>query len=469
MTTTSLKPAWSKAVMQVGREFDRSDLEILSGSLPEGLRGTLYRNGPARLERGNRRVGHWFDGDGAILSVQFNESGAIAQYRFVQTEGYQEEEAAETLLYGNYGTTAPGAFWHRWTKSIKNVANTSVLALSDRLLALWEAGKPHVLDLETLETRGIEDVPIPTYSAHPKRDAHTGEIFNFGVEFGRKTQLNLFVCDETGKLLRQKSHSIDRLSLVHDFVLAGDYLVFFMPPIDIPLFPILFGLTNFSDAAQWNPQGSTQIWIFDRHLNFVSRSDAEPWFQWHFSNGYTDENGNVVVDVVKYPDFTTNQRLREISTGETQTAAEGELWRLVLDPKSAKILERDRPFDRSCEFPSVPPAEVGRNARFTYVSMHRQGADTARELYGAIGGYDAQTGTLHEFDCGDRCYPMEPIIAPDASNSNQNWLLTVVYNGNRDRSEVWVLDGNHLEREPVCRLALPEIIPIGFHGTWKGR
>jgi len=39
--------------------------------IPEGLRGSLYRNGPARLERGGVRVGHWFDGDGAILAVHF--------------------------------------------------------------------------------------------------------------------------------------------------------------------------------------------------------------------------------------------------------------------------------------------------------------------------------------------------------------------------------------------------------------
>jgi len=38
--------------------------------------------------------------------------------------------------------TAPGPIWNQWLKPINNVANTSVLALPDKLLALWEGGKP---------------------------------------------------------------------------------------------------------------------------------------------------------------------------------------------------------------------------------------------------------------------------------------------------------------------------------------
>lgn len=57
-----------------------------------GKRGTLYRNGSARLERGGIRMGHWFDGDGAILAVNFTLAGATAVYRYVQTTGYKEDD-----------------------------------------------------------------------------------------------------------------------------------------------------------------------------------------------------------------------------------------------------------------------------------------------------------------------------------------------------------------------------------------
>jgi carotenoid cleavage dioxygenase-like enzyme len=166
------KKAWAGAISQPATEFPHTPLPILAGKIPEGLRGTLYRNGPARLERGNIHMGHWFDGDGAILAVNFNHTGATGVYRYVQTAGYQDETAAGKLLYGNYGMTAPGAIWHQWRKPVKNAANTSVLALPDKLLALWEGGHPHALDLETLETQGLDNLGSLnqglSYSAHPK-------------------------------------------------------------------------------------------------------------------------------------------------------------------------------------------------------------------------------------------------------------------------------------------------------------
>lgn len=462
---SSKQPAWSTAVTRVGQEFDSTALELLSGQVPDTLQGTLYRNGPARLYRGDRHVGHWFDGDGAILAVEFNQGQARGQYRFVQTAGYQAEAEAGTLLYGGYGTQASGSLLSRWRKPPKNAANTSVLALGDRLLALWEGGKPHVLDLDTLDTLGLEDIDVPTYSAHPKCDRHSGEIYNFGIDYGRQNFLRLFVCDSQGTLKRQGQHPLEQISLIHDFVLAGDYLVFFLPPLEIPLLRILFGVTNISDGCRWVPKRGTQILIFDRHsLNLISRGEADPWFQWHYGNGYVNEAGHIVVDVVRYPDFTTNQRLAEIATGDTNTAAEAQLDRLILDPKTANILASESLCDRSCEFPTVAPDQVGRNASALYLSLHRPNVNRAKELYGAIGRYDVQQGTLESFDFGDGRYPTEPIYAPNGEGGG--WLLTVVYDGNSDRSEVWIFNAAHLD-EPVCRLGLPEVIPLGFHGTFS--
>ncbi len=168
--------------------------------------------GPARLSRANKQVGHWFDGDGAILSVNFTDEGATVIYRYVQTQGYQDETAADTFLYPNYGMKAPGAFWNNWLKPVKNSANTSVLALQDRLLALWEGGLPHALDLTNLKTWDTDNLEGLSnkqgFSAHPKVDRDTGEIFNFGVSAGLNATLNLYRCDRTGKLKQQNTFSL---------------------------------------------------------------------------------------------------------------------------------------------------------------------------------------------------------------------------------------------------------------------
>lgn len=76
MTRTTQVRAWAKAIAHPVKEFGLTPLPVVSGAIPLGLRGSLYRNGSARLERGGRRVGHWFDGDGAILAVHFTNAGA---------------------------------------------------------------------------------------------------------------------------------------------------------------------------------------------------------------------------------------------------------------------------------------------------------------------------------------------------------------------------------------------------------
>jgi carotenoid cleavage dioxygenase-like enzyme len=431
----------------------------------------LYRNGPARLERGGQPVGHWFDGDGAILGVHFNDRGATGVYRYVQTAGYQQEQQAGKYLLANYGMTAPGAWWQRFGKGVKNAANTSVLALPDKLLALWEGGQPHALDLETLETIGLDDLEGLqglTYSAHPKCDPKTGQIFNFGVSFGASGTLHIYRSDRTGKIQQQGTVPLRGLPMMHDFVLAGQYLIFCVPPVRLNPLPLLTQLQSYSEALQWQPEQGTEIIVIDRDsLELVSRFAIDPWFQWHFGNAYELGDGSVVIEIVRYKDFQTNQRLKEVASGQTQTAAEGTLWQLRLDPKGQKVIEMQEVLQRGCEFPIVDPRETGQPSRYTYLSMHRQNAHVAGDLYGTIARFDSQTANLTEANLGESCYPSEPLYAVDAIDPNQGWILTVVYDGNQNQSEVWIFDADRLDDAPVCRLALPEVIPLGFHGTWN--
>ncbi|WP_013322056.1 carotenoid oxygenase family protein [Gloeothece verrucosa] len=464
--------AWSKAISKPAQEFSLTPLSILSGQIPTGLRGSLYRNTSARLERGGKRVGHWFDGDGAILAVHFTDEGATGVYRYIQTRGYQTEALADQFLYPNYGMTVPGPFWKSWGKEVKNTANTSVLALNDRLLALWEGGWPHSLDLQTLETFKKDNLSwlktTDLFSAHPKIDPNTGYIYNFGVSLGLSCVLQIYQCDAQGNLLARASHRLSGLPLIHDFVLAGDYLIFFVSPVRIKAIPVLLGLKSYSEAMEWKPEIGTKILIFNRHnLSLISQSEADPWYQWHYANGYMEQDGTVAVDFVHYGNFQTNQYLKEIATGKTETLAKGTLYHVRLNPVTGKIIEMFSWMDRACEFPLVPPHQQGKPWRYTYLSVHREGVDIAEEILGAIAKFDHKKGHLSIADMGDNCYPCEPIFVPSQPGSEQGWVLTVVYDGNHHCSEVRIYDSEHLEDEPLCRLLLPSVVALGFHGTWK--
>ncbi len=485
-TASGDRPLWYGAMAEPATPFSAQSLPVAEGKIPEDLAGTLYRNGPGQLGRDGVRVGHWFDGDGAVLAVRFGGGAATATYQYVDTAGRREEEAAGRWLYGNYGMLAAGNWWQRLTegRSLKNAANTSVLPLPDRLLALWEGGRPHRLDLETLATVGLEDfrsdefAGLPSdrsYSAHPKIDPVTGEIYNFGMVPGPINQLWLYRSDRTGKLIKQNCFKLPRLSLTHDFALAGPYLIFCLPPVQLQLLPALLNLKSFSESLEWRPEAGTRILVFDREtLELVSRATVEPWFQWHFSHGWCDRDGKVHVGLVGYEDFATNQHLQEIATGDVKTPAAGTLREIIFDPQNPEQLDHKTLVNRHCEFPVINPhGNLSTDGpQDIYLSIHHQDLTNPEqfksELFGAIAHYQTSTDQLTIIDTGTNYYPSEPAVIFD-ENNQPKYLLTVVYDGDNHCSQVWIFDGRspeHLQAGAIAKLQLSSVIPHSFHGVW---
>ena len=54
-------------------------------SVPEALRGTFYRNGPAVHERFGMRYQHLFDGDGMVQAFRFDGGDITHRARVVMT------------------------------------------------------------------------------------------------------------------------------------------------------------------------------------------------------------------------------------------------------------------------------------------------------------------------------------------------------------------------------------------------
>ena len=100
---------WSSAYCNVEKEFNQIKLNLIEGEVPKELSGTLYRNGPGKLERNGEWVHHPFDGDGMITSMRFKDSEVTLSNRFVRTKAWEEEEAAGKFLYrGVFGTKKSG-------------------------------------------------------------------------------------------------------------------------------------------------------------------------------------------------------------------------------------------------------------------------------------------------------------------------------------------------------------------------
>ena len=276
----------------------------------------------------------------------------------------------------------------------------------------------------------------------------------------------IYRCDRACRLIKQRNISLKTVPIVHSFVIAGPYLVFLISPVAVDMLSLLLNQQPFSEAARWKGDRGTRILVIDREtLETVSDSQADAWFQWHYGNGCIESDGSLRLDFAKFDDFLAiNAVLGEVPTGKITTKAYGRLWQLKLNPKTGKILSNDCVLDQDCEFPQVPAAQTGQPWQHTYVLMHRDGISTGEDWFGAIGRFDYDAGTLIKTDLGENCYGSEPIHAPGEDGSS--WLLVVIYNAADERSELWILNAATLG-EPVCRLALPQIIPLGFHGTWK--
>jgi carotenoid cleavage dioxygenase len=222
---------WAIGFRSVDTDYLNASLEVLQGRVPDGLRGTLYRNGPNRHELGGRRYHHWFDGDGMVQAFRFTESGARHQGRYVQTAKHRAESKAGRFLRPAFGTRFPDS------KSVDNrdavnTANTSVLTHQGRLMALWEGGSAYGMDGDDLTTNGPiawsqETAGLP-FSAHPSVEAD-GTLWNFGLS-AVSGQLILYEIAPSGTLRRAETIALSDVPMIHDFVVTERYLVFLMPP-----------------------------------------------------------------------------------------------------------------------------------------------------------------------------------------------------------------------------------------------
>ncbi len=346
------------ALADLPREHGFEPLAV-DGRIPADLQGTIYRNGATLMSAGGRRYAHWFDGDGGLSAVRFGGGTVTGAARVVQSAGLREERAAGKLLYGGFGTVQPGLF-RRMRGTVKNTANTSVMWWQERLFALMEAARPTEMDPDTLETLGERDldgVVAGSFSAHPHRVPVRRASYNFGVRYGRQTMLDLYELPDQGPARRIASLPLPGPTMIHDFIATENHLIVFIPPLRLRIARLFLGLGGYSDNLAWRSDLGTEVLVVPiddptRPIRFT----ADPFFTWHYSNAF-ERGRELVVDYVRYPDFTSNRWITEMFRGEDSPrgVADGTFHRAVIDLDGARMTSEER-WSRPCEFPRVSPA-----------------------------------------------------------------------------------------------------------------
>jgi carotenoid cleavage dioxygenase-like enzyme len=418
----------------VSAEIEAFDLPV-EGALPPELCGDYIRNGPN--PRPGAKAGHLFLGDGMLHGVRL-ENGRARAYRnrWVRTRAFVEH-APYVRLNGTLDLTVA-------------VANTNIIGHGNRLLALVESSFPTEVTRE-LATTGVYDFAGALkgpFSAHPKRCPRTGELHGFGMQM-RPGKLFYYRIDAGGTLVESRDIPVRGVTMMHDFALTERYAIF----MDLPVvFDITLGLRG-KFPYRWSDTYGARLGIIDRNDPSVAVRwlDITPCYVFHVLNAFEDGE-RIVMDVVRYA---------ELWRKGNDSFAPTTLHRFTIDLAAGRVHEAMLD-ERSVEFPRADERLTGSRNRYGYaVAVGASG-----EGSGQLRKFDLANGSSTDHSFGAGRVPGEMVFVPAAAGEDAGWLLGYVYDAERDRSNLVVLDASDVARAPVAVVPLPARVPLGFHGNW---
>ncbi len=446
----------------VVRELERTPLELVAGEIPTDLHGAYLRNSPNPRHRPLNRY-HWFDGDGMVQGVWFENGRAEFGSRWVGTRGLQMEQERGGAIWpgvlGPFDFKAP-------LFPIKDTANTDLVWHDGRLLALWyECGRPVRIDPKTLQTLGEEDfggrLRIPV-SAHAHHDPVTGDLvfFRYG---DRPPYFQHGVLDAAGELHLQdielpgprRPHDIGvtrRYSVIHDFPLFHDEELFRRTGKRIPLF---------------HPEVPTRFGVLPR---FGGNADVrwfecEPCYMLHVVNCWEDGDRIVMTGCrTRDPSLQPDPRDGRLASMLAYLKLQANLYRWELDLATGTVTERDLD-DVNAEFPMIRDACLGARNRYAY--LQDLPCDIPARFEGIV-KYDLETGAICDrYHYGAGVFGSESPFAPGRGDAEDDGYLVTLTTDTADWSSYClVLDARDLAAGPVARLRLPQRVTAGFHTTW---
>ena len=418
----------------VADELTEFDLPV-EGAIPAELDGWYLRNGP----NPRQATGHWFTGDGMIHGVRI-EGGRAAWYRnrWVRTDSFVDDFP----LYNADGTRNLRA----------SVANTHVVNHAGKTLALVESSLPYQIsnDLETLGAYDFGGKLVDSMTAHPKICPTTSELHFFGYGSIFEPYVTYHRATADGELTINRPLDVKAHTMMHDFALTADYVVF----MDLPVvFNLDVAIKGEGDMPyRWSDEYGARFGVMRRDDPFgpIRWFEINPCYVFHVANAYNDSN-SIVLQAVRYP---------ELWRDSGGFDADGVLWSWTIDLNTGSVSERQLD-DRAVEFPRIDDRLATLAARYA-VSV-----GDARLVR-----YDLTTGDAVEHAFGTAESPGGPgeaVFVPSTegpADESSGWYLGYVYDPARDGSDLVIIDALDFAAAPVARIKLPHRVPYGFHGNW---
>ena len=456
------------------------------GEIPRDLVGVYMRNGPNQVHQPRGRH-HWFDGDGMVHSVAFQNGQATYRNRWLRTEHFVSNLEAGKEQWPGYmeppDPCAPaGAGSDGW---LKDSANTDLLVHNGSVLALWyQAGIPLKLNPETGETIGPETFGgalARQVSAHAKTDPTSGALSYFDYNT-QEPFLTYHELSAAGTMSFECAVDVPGPRLPHDMGITENYAILH----DLPLFWDPELLVKGLHKVTFYPDLPSRFALVPRGgpAAAIRWFEAEPAYLYHVVNAW-EEGDWVIMDGCR----TTDPCPKSLPMSDSDPQADRVLSRMM-----AFLLLKARLYrwrfnlvtgetreewldDSNAEFPIINENVRGRPSNFSYhVSIP---LDRNTMVFDGLIKYDNRNGSKTEYRLPKGWVASEAAFAPrartvasddnDEDDEDDGYLVTFATDLSRDRSEVHVLDAANIEAGPIAVVELPVRVPAGFHATWVDR
>ncbi len=459
ITWVSDDPYLSGNFAPVGPELDAADLPVIAGRIPPDLSGAYMRNGPNPLFKPISFT-YPMDGDGMIHAVYLDNGRARYRNRFVRTTSLAVERRAGRAVYGGLAHLVPvdPALVRPGENPgpVKNGAFISVLRHGGHLLALDEASHCYemTMELDTLgEWKAGTDKPI-RLGAHNRRHPHSGALFALAYSVSEPV-VQFHRIDASGNLVRSFPAALAAPTMIHDFVLTERHIVLLAGPAVFDLAAARAG----QPLLQWKPGIGMRIGVLGLDGSAPLWLEADPFFVFHFANGF-ERAGDIVVDYVRHGSFGLGH-----TPGPRKAPA---LHRLQIDLANRKISDA-QVIDLGVEFPRCNDTLEARPTRFVYLptltgTLRQQ--DPPSDTFNCMLKVDTETGAVVRHDFGNRIAG-EAVFIPRGTRAEDDGYLAIFSFNPVDRTSDFVLlDAANIAAEPVAVVRLPQRVPQGLHGTW---
>ncbi|XP_017759905.1 PREDICTED: carotenoid isomerooxygenase isoform X1 [Eufriesea mexicana] len=311
----------------------------LTGKIPSWLKGTLLRNGPGSLQVGEYSFNHLFDSSALLHRFAIVNGNVTYQCRFVQTDVYKKNNAAQRIVVTEFGTKAVPdpckSIFQRVAAVFKpeNDSDNSMISVypfSDEYYTFTESAMIHRIDPKTLETTGKVNVSnyvgIVNHTSHP-HIMSDGTVYNMGLSVTPRGPLYNVVCFSPSRIVIDDSGEEKELSMfdqativasvpsrwllnpsyMHTFGITENYFIIVEQPLAVSLTTVVsckMKQQPMCAALKWYENENTLIHVVSRDTGLLERTFiSEAFFYLHIINQFeTRDRDYVVLDICCYRD-----------------------------------------------------------------------------------------------------------------------------------------------------------------------